>query len=300
MQRFEFQVNEKFHRRRLDEFLFDSFTSFSKAYIRRVVKAEQCQVNGYIANTGVSLRCNDFVEVIVEPEQGKAMTPQKMRLKIVYEDEALIVIDKKNGLLVHPTHFERDKTLLNGITYYLNEYREAGDGFVRPHLVHRLDRETSGLLVVAKTSESSARLCRQIKKKVFKKKYLALVEGAVKSDKGEIDAPIGRDAELKRHLVVADGKASLSRYEVLTRTAKRTLLEMEPVSGRTNQLRIHCDHIGHPICGDEVFGGDPEERLCLHASGVSLIHPTTGTSLSFDSIEPDFVKQNVDGKPVTS
>ncbi|NNE65870.1 MAG: RluA family pseudouridine synthase [Pyrinomonadaceae bacterium] len=283
MKRFEFQVDESFHRKRLDEFLFNEFTHYSKAYLRGAVKRELCQVNGYIANTGIELRENDFVEIFVEPDKARAMEAQKMELEIVFEDSAIIVIDKPAGILVHPTHFERDGTILNGLTFYLNKGREPGERFIRPHLVHRLDRETSGILVVAKTAKASRSLCRQIKKKRFRKIYHALVEGVVGSDSGEVNVPIGRDPELKKHLVVRGGKPSISRYKVLKRMEDRTLVQLEPVTGRTNQLRIHCAHLGNPIVGDELHGSDGTERLCLHASSVNFMHPHTNEPMAINS-----------------
>ncbi len=288
MKRFEFQIGENFHRRRLDEFLFDRFTDYSKAYLRRIVRDELCEVNGFIANTGVELRRDDFIEIRVEVEKAKSMIPQEIPLKIVYEDAEIMVIDKQYGLLVHPTHFERDGTILNGLAYHLNAGRTEGDEFVRPHLVHRLDRETSGLLVVAKTAAASKNLCRQIKKQEFKKGYLALIEGYPPGESGEISAPIGRDEQLKRHQVMKNGKESVSKFWVIDKGKEFTRVSLEPVTGRTNQLRIHCAHFGHPIAGDEVYGARPFRRLCLHASNLTFRHPMSGNQISFESLDADF------------
>lgn len=290
MNRFEFQVSENHHRMRLDNFLFDRFTQFSKAYLRSIVKNGLCEVNGYLANSGLELRENDFVEVRIETGKAKAMQAQEMPIEVVYEDDAIMVVEKQHGILVHPTHYERDGTLLNGLTYYLNHNQGGGASFVRPHLVHRLDRETSGLLVLAKTVEASGKLCRQIKKQAFLKRYIALVKGNVSGERGEIDAPIARSPELKRHLVHGDGKPCKSRYEVIKKGEIRTQLMLEPVSGRTNQLRIHCAHIGHPIVGDDLYGGPDHDRLCLHASELGFRHPKSNEPLIFTSIEPSFLQ----------
>ena len=291
MERFELEVGESFHRRRLDEFLFHTFRNYSKAYLREVVKRGLCEINGYSANAGIELRRDDFVEVLIDPVRSKAMVPALMDLDVVYEDADLIVIDKAPGVLVHPTHFERDGTLLNGLSHYLNQNQTDSSEFIRPHLVHRLDRETSGLIVVATNSDASRRLCRQIKKKKLQKRYLALVRGRVTQEKGEIEAPIIRDPELKQHLVRSDGKPSVSRYRVSGRFADTTLLELEPVTGRTNQLRIHCAEIGHPIVGDRLYSDSKTDRLCLHASRLEFWHPTTNEKLHFDSDRPDFLKE---------
>lgn len=280
--RFEFQIDEKFHKKRLDEFLFNEFTAMSKAYLRRVVKEKNCQINGFNANTGIILKTNDFVEIEVNINQEKGMKAEKMPLDIVFEDQEIIVIDKPCGMLVHPTNYERNGTLLNGLTYYLNQNSNSSF-FIRPHLIHRLDRETSGLIVIAKNQKASRILCNYFKRKLFEKKYLALVEGNLEKDFGEIDAPIGRNAEIKKWLVIEDGKNALTKFKVIKQFSDSALLELEPVTGRTNQLRIHCAFIGHPIIGDELHAGRVFQRLCLHASNLGFWHPNGGKFLEFES-----------------
>lgn len=281
MTRFEFQIQENFHKKRLDEFLFNEFTGLSKAYLRRVVKEGFCEINGYVANRGIVLKSTDYVEVEIDEDQEKGMKAEEMPLDIVFEDGEIIVIDKPNGLLVHPTNYERNGTLLNGLTHYLNRNRN-GELFIRPHLIHRLDRETSGLILIAKKPKTSKVLCSHFKKKLFEKKYLAMVEGVPKTDEGEIDQPIGRDEVERRWKVMNDGKSSQTKYKVLERFEDKTLLELEPITGRTNQLRIHCNHIGHTILGDEMHGGREYERLCLHASKLSFWHPKGNERMKFE------------------
>lgn len=290
LKNFEFQIPEKFHKKRLDEFLFNEFRSMSKAYLRGVVKNGFCEVNGYIANTGNKLRTNDFVEIKVDLDQTKAMKAEQMPLAIVFEDKEIIVINKPCGMLVHPTNYERNGTLLNGLTYYLNS-ESKGDLFIRPHLIHRLDRETSGLILIAKNPRASRILCNQFKKKSFEKKYIALVERVVEKDSGEINASIGRDENERRWKVMKGGKISQTKFKVLRRFDDKTLLELEPVTGRTNQLRIHCNYIGHPILGDEMHTDKEFSRLCLHASKLGFRHPNDGNFLEFRSdISKEFIK----------
>jgi 23S rRNA pseudouridine1911/1915/1917 synthase len=282
---FEFQIEESFHKKRLDEFLFNEFRSMSKAYLRRVVKEGFCELNGYVANGGNKLKTKDFVEITVDVDQAKGMKAEKIPLDIVFEDNQIIVINKPVGMLVHPTNYERDGTLLNGLNHYLNQDKN-NPLFIRPHLIHRLDRETSGLILIAKNPQASKVLCSHFKRKLFEKKYLAMVGGVVKKDFGEINAPIGRDEEERRWKVIDNGKASQTRYRVLERYSDKTLLELEPVTGRTNQLRIHCDHIGHPILGDQMHRGKAFPRLCLHASKLSFWHPTHNQRMKFDAEIP--------------
>lgn len=288
IKKFEFQTEEKFHKKRLDEFLFNEFQSLSKAYIRRVVKEKKCEINGYQANTGIILRENDFIEIEIDVNQEKGMKAEKMPLEIVFEDSEIIVINKPIGMLVHPTNYERNGTLLNGLTYYLNQNLQ-NKNFIRPHLIHRLDRETSGLILIAKNPKASKILCSHFKRKLFEKKYLALVEGIVEEDFGEIKASIGRDENERKWKVMENAKPSHTKFEVIKRFKDKTLLELEPVTGRTNQLRIHCNYLGHPILGDKMHNNTNFDRLCLHASKLSFWHPNGSEKLAFENTQPEFL-----------
>jgi 23S rRNA pseudouridine1911/1915/1917 synthase len=280
--KFEFQIEETFHRRRLDEFLFNKFGSLSKMYLRDVIKADKCEVNGYTVNSGKILKKNDFVEIEIDLERETAMKPQKIPLEIVYEDKHIIIVNKPSGLLVHPTHREKNGTLLNGLSYYLNQENSDSEK-IRPGLVHRLDKQTSGLLVVTKNQKALKFLTIHFKRKLVEKKYLALVEGIVKDDEGKIIAPIGRYAEEKIWNIKTDGKYAETRFWVKERFSDKTLLELEPVTGRTNQLRIHCAFIGHPIIGDVKYEAREFERLCLHAFRLGFHHPISSDWIEFES-----------------
>jgi 23S rRNA pseudouridine1911/1915/1917 synthase len=287
--KFEFQIEERFHRKRVDEFLFNKFDSLSKMYLRDVIKAEKCEVNGFTANSGVVLKTNDFVEIHVDLERETAMRPQQMPLEIVFEDQHIVIINKPSGLLVHPTHREKNGTLLNGLAYYLNQEKLDYE-VIRPGLVHRLDKQTSGLLVVTKTQRSLKTLTNHFKRKLVRKRYLALVEGVVEENEGKIVAPIGRFAEEKIWNVKEDGKYAETRLWVKERLFDKTLLELEPVTGRTNQLRIHCAHIGHPIVGDVKYGAKEHMRLCLHAFRLGFHHPNSNVWTEFEIGLPEEIK----------
>ena len=278
--RFGIQVEAAENRKRLEDLLFDRFRRLSKLYLRELIKTEKCEVNGRFENRGHRLRTDDFVEIELDPDRENSMVPQEMPLSIIFEDSDLIVLLKPAGVLVHPSHRDRSGTLLNGLSHYLDR---EGTRHIRPGLVHRLDKETSGLLVVAKNTKAHARLAKQFEKKTVEKRYAALVDGIVKDDSGEIDLPIGRYVDEKRWGVKDDGRPSLTRYNVLRRGRDMTLLQLEPVTGRTNQLRIHCAAIGHPIMGDTERGGRPAARLCLHAQHLKFRHPSSGSILEFDS-----------------
>ena len=289
--------------------LFDRFGALSRMYIRDVVKAENCDVNGRFENVGYRLRERDFVEIYLDLTRETAMKPQEIPLNVVYEDDQILVVDKPAGMLSHPTHREKSGTLLNGLTHHLNRNRikntdqnPFGNGsrqqtpgsaemfhspplfsFIRPGLVHRLDRETSGLMVIAATAGAHRKLAGQFQRKLVTKRYFALVSGTVSGEAGGISAPIGRIAEEKRWTVIGSGKYAETRWRVIGRFADSTLLELEPITGRTNQLRIHCAHIGHPIVGDESRGGRSFTRLCLHSGYLRFRHPASNDFMEFNS-----------------
>lgn len=287
---------------RLEDFLLDHFPRLSKMYLRDAVKAGRCEVNGRNENIGHRLKPDDLIEIVLDPERETAMRPEKIDLDIVHEDSDIIVVNKPAGMLVHPSHRENSGTLLNALAYYLNKSKPpavaggltidaetvnddrvqppattgGSDKTIRPGLIHRLDKQTSGLVVVAKNARAHRIMCNHWMKKRVEKRYLALVGGRVRNDEGTIEAPIGRYAELKHWSVKEGGKHAETRFWVRERYADTTLLELEPVTGRTNQLRIHCELIGHPIVGDTSRGGREFERLCLHAYKLAFPHPTGG------------------------
>lgn len=268
------------HKKRLEDFLFDRFRGLSKLYLREIVKNERCEVNGRFENRGHRLRPNDFIEVVLDLERQNSMVPEDIPLDIVFEDSDLIVINKPVGMLVHPSHREKTGTVLNALSHYLN--KGNGPAHIRPGLIHRLDRDTSGLLMAAKNTRAHARVGIQFEKKRVDKRYMALVEGIVPEDRGTITSPIGRYADEKLWSVKPDGKLSETRFRVRKRFDDASLLELEAVTGRTNQLRIHCADIGHPIVGDTQRGGREFKRMCLHSYRIIFRHPSTGLRIELE------------------
>ena len=282
-QKYEITIPDGVVRVRLEEYLFGRFHGLSRMYIRDVIRNGQCEVNGRIENKGKRISRGDFVEIELDIDRESAMRPQEIPLDIVFEDNDLIVINKLAGMLVHPTHREKSGTLLNGLTFYLNDGARAS-AFVRPGLVHRLDKETSGLIVIAKSTRVHRILARQFQRRSVEKKYLALVEGVVKKNEGTVAENIGRYTDEKRWDLKTEGKRAETNFRVLERNAETTLLELEPVTGRTNQLRIHCAATGHPIVGDVKRLGREFERLCLHSSRLSFDHPNRGERVELESL----------------
>lgn len=296
---FYFEAEKAAHRKRLDEFLFENFSSLSKMYLRDVLKKENCEVNGYIANAGIILKQNDFVEIEVDTARETAMKPEAIPLEIIFEDAEILIVNKPAGMLAHPTHRDKNGTLLNALSYHLNSRFRIEDSrlenkkfkiqnpkskIIRPGLIHRLDKKTSGLMIISKTLRAHRIISKHFQRKLVEKKYLALVEGIIEKDAGIIAAPIGRFAELKHWNVKTDGKPAETRFRVLEKRKDTTLVELEPVTGRTNQLRIHCAYIGHPIVGDEERGGREFTRLCLHAYKIGFPHPGDNRLLQIENV----------------
>lgn len=269
-QSFHFHIGDEESGLRVDEFLAARFGSLSRMRIASLICAGACLVNQHTAQAGWRVVTGDRVELALAEGAPTAMDPEPLPLEIVYEDSHLVVVVKPAGLLVHPTKNVKQGTLANALAYHLNrDFYGDEDGaktrlslpahgeahtLVRPGIVHRLDRATSGLMVIAKTNRALSTLSRHFHRRLVKKRYIALVSGLLGEDAGTIKARIGRDpAREPKWWVTESGKDAETRLLVRERFNRTTLVELEPVTGRTNQLRIHCAYSGHPIIGDEVY-----------------------------------------------
>jgi 23S rRNA pseudouridine1911/1915/1917 synthase len=307
--------------KRIDQLLFERLGGLSRMRIRNLIEAG-CRLNGGPGRAGLKVASGDIVELMVPAGPPSSMDPDPIPLDIVYEDAEILVVVKPPGMLAHPTRGVKRGTLINALAYHLNIVgsKPAGDpqsieasgsipgavaidatpSSVRPGLVHRLDRATSGLMVIAKTQRALVTLSKHFRRRLVEKRYLALVRGRLNKTEGIIDAPIGRDPDHRpRWRVLTNGKPAETRFKVLDRGEDATLVELEPMTGRTNQLRIHLAFIGHPIVGDELYddaskpgiagdaglpvSGAHSVRLRLHALSLAFHHPTTGEWLSFTS-----------------
>lgn len=291
---FHFIAGPRDFNKRLDSFLFERLGQLSKIHITNLVEKGACAVNQRAVQAGLHLKEGDEVVFTIESVPHNAMTPEEIPLRIIHEDEAIIVVVKPSGMLVHPTLSVKSGTLLNALAFHFNQNstrNDFGSTFIRPGLVHRLDRETSGLMVITKTQEALSRLTRHFQRKVVEKRYLALVQGCLDQDEIKITAPIGRDeSQTPKWRTMENGKTSETNLRVVERYKGKTLVELEPITGRTNQLRIHCAFIGHPIIGDKLRAGLTHVRLCLHASDLAFFHPVTNEWLTFYSPLPDEIE----------
>jgi len=285
-----FEAGPESEGQRLDIFLAARIGWLSRTRIKEAIRKGYCTVNDRPGETGMRLRVGDKIWISVEPRLPSAMCPEPIPLEVIYEDESLAVVIKPAGMVVHPTAGIKTGTLANALSYRWNpalmEYWQSGQlppqPPVRPGFPHRLDRLVSGLMVVARTPTVLRELAGAFATRRVKKRYVAIVAGRILEASRTIQARIGRLSNVQpRWRVTPKGKRAVTRLWVRERAEEATLVELQPVTGRTNQLRIHCAYIGHPILGDPVYGAPPAPRLCLHASLLGFPHPITGQWMEF-------------------
>lgn len=289
-ERIYLQVTQDQNKFRLEDFLLEQFPTMSKIYLREIVRDEKCEVNGEIQNRGYRLKTNDFVEIELETGDRNLIAPENISLEILFEDEDILVLNKPAGMLVHPSKKVRNGTLLNAAAFHLNnrEPINSSHKYIRAGLIHRLDKETSGIVLLAKRPDAHRILCRHFQHRLVVKRYFALVNGQINNDLGTVKAPIGRYEESRFWDIKKDGKNAETNFWVISRYEDKTLVELEPVTGRTNQLRIHMAFIGHPILGDTKYKGIEAARLCLHAYKLGFHHPTGKNWIEFET-KADFI-----------
>ena len=293
---YNFTVSQEDLGKRIDVFLTDKLKdNHSRTFIQRLILSKDILLNSQPVKSKHKLNLGDNIQVTVSESAAHQINPEDIKLKVIYEDEDILVIDKPSGLVVHPGAGNLCGTLVNALLAYTKNLSDVNPQ--RPGIVHRLDKETSGVMVVAKNNPAHLRLVRQFSTHRIKRKYIAIVKGKVECDEGIIDLPIGRHKrDFKRQAVsFVNSRPAITNYKVLRRFADyTTLLELSPQTGRTHQLRVHLAHLGHPILGDSKYGtaAQPDfPRLALHALELEFSHPKTKKSLSFSSELPaEFTK----------
>lgn len=279
---------------RLDSFL-SSLSQLSRSQVQRLIEKGRVWVNEKPGKKDHKVKAGEAVVLSPLPDQPSDLCPEAIPLMVLFEDESIIVLNKEPGIVVHPAPGHPSGTLVHALLHHCPDLGAIG-GILRPGIVHRLDKETSGLLVAAKSQEAHQSLSLQFKSRKVKKQYLALVLGKVSPDRGEVEVPIGRCLGDRKKMGVRTGKAraAVTRYRVLERFPGLTLLEVTPETGRTHQIRVHLAHLGHPILGDQVYGGRRKagrgrvgggeiiaKRQMLHAWHLSFLHPKSGEYLTF-------------------
>ena len=281
---------------RIDKVLAHQFNQFSRSHLQKWIEDGNVRVNGQPVKPKYKLAVGD--QVVIEPEapQKVDLTPEKIPLDIWYEDDAVIVVNKPQGMVVHPDTGHPDHTLVNALLYH--SPLSTINGEFRPGIVHRIDKDTSGLLMVAKNDLAHRSLAAQLKAKTNQREYVALVHGVIKQDAGTIDAPIGRSKkDRKKQAVVSDGRHAVTHFKVLHRFRHYTLISCRLETGRTHQIRVHMKSIGHPLAGDPLYGPRktlPGRGQYLHARLLGFKHPRTGKELVFTAPLPEYFQQMLD------
>ena len=276
---------------RLDNYLSDLFENFSRSYLQKLIKDGKVLINGEIKKTSYKVRLGDKVAIEAAEEKEIIIHPQNIPLEIVFEDDNMAVVNKPSGMLTHPTSLETENTLVNALLYKYDENLSDINGHFRRGILHRLDRNTSGLLMIAKNNQTHEFLAEQIKERAIIKKYLAIVKGVVKQDSGVINLPIGRNPKHPEKMaVVEDGKPSITEFKVIKRFKDATFLELDLKTGRTHQIRVHLNHLHHPIVNDSLYGGSgfkvKTQEQVLQSYKLSFTKPLTNDIIELE-IEPD-------------
>ncbi|MGN0782514.1 MAG: RluA family pseudouridine synthase [Christensenellales bacterium] len=281
---------------RLDVFIAGATDDLSRAHALKLIEAGFAEVNGQLELKGKRIvkEGDEIVLKIPEP-QPTELKAENITLDIVYQDEWLAVINKQQGLTVHPANNVYSGTLVNALLWHLKDLSGI-NGDLRPGIVHRLDKDTSGLMVVAKNDAAHTELSRQIAAKECRRIYWALLEGVVKEDSGRVDKPIGRSPKDRKLMALRpDGRSAVTLYRVLERFEKNTLAEFELKTGRTHQIRVHAKFLGHPVVGDKAYGYKNQrfklDGQLLHAKRLEFKHPHTGETMSFESDLPEYFKK---------
>lgn len=280
--------------KRLDMFVLENIPDLTRSRIKSLIESGEIRVNGDIKKSGYAIKKGDAVSINILPPVEMSLMPYEYPLDIVYQDVDLAVVNKPCGMVTHPAPGSPKDTLVNALLYNLDNLSNI-NGVIRPGIVHRLDKDTSGLIMVAKTNKAHLSLSEQIASKECHRNYLALVDGIIKADDGVIIANIDRNKKDRKLMTVSrdSGRYAETHYKVLERYKKHCLVEFELKTGRTHQIRVHSKHIGHPIVGDLQYGGSTklyDKGQLLHAYKISFTHPTTGEFMEFTADMPNYFK----------
>ena len=290
------KVNEENVGKRIDSFIPMVQEDISRSMVQKLIEQKNIKVNGKETKHSYKLKLNDEIEIFVPEAKEINLKAQDIPLNVIYEDNDIIVINKPKGMVVHPANGNPDGTLVNAVMNLCKDSLSGIGGELRPGIVHRLDKDTSGAIIVAKNDKAHIALSEQLKNHEVKKTYLALVRGIIKENEATINMPIARSKKDRKKMDVdKDGKEAITHFKVLGRYKnKYTLLQINLETGRTHQIRVHLSHIGYPIIGDEVYSNGKNEwnvsGQCLHAWKLEFIHPITGKKISLEAEIPEYLK----------
>ena len=290
-------VDESCSNQRLDKYLSTYFSELSRSHIAKLIEEENCLVNEKVAKSSYKLKTGDVIEINIPEAKELEIEKEDIPLDIVYEDSDILIINKPQGMVVHPANGHYEHTLVNAILHHCHDLSGI-NGVMRPGIVHRIDKDTSGLICVAKNDKAHLSLAEQLKDHTMARTYVALVKGVIAENTGEINLPIGRDPHNRQKMAVtrSNSKEAITYFKVLQRFSDHTLVECHLKTGRTHQIRVHLSYIGYPVEGDPLYSGRKYDTLykngqLLVAVGLKLIHPSSNKEMEFKIDLPDYFKE---------
>ncbi len=299
----QFQVAEEFEDMRIDRYLAEICPDLSRSYVQKLLKSGDVEADGVKVKPSYRVSAGEVVELEVQAPSEPEILAQDMDLDIVYEDEDVILINKPKGMVVHPAAGHYEGTLVNGLMAHCKDQLSGINGMLRPGIVHRIDKDTTGILIVCKNDMAHRSIAAQLKEHSITRRYQAIVCGVIREEEGTVDAPIGRHPTDRKKMCVNEknGRHAVTHYRVLRRFANYTYIECRLETGRTHQIRVHMASLHHPILGDAVYG--PArcpfhlEGQTLHAGVLGFVHPRTGQYMEFTAPLPEYFKQLLDRLP---
>lgn len=296
----KFIIDENTANQRLDKFLSTELADFSRTHIAKIIDEGNCLVNSKVTKASFKLRVGDVIEINIPETKPLEIEKEDIPLDIVYEDDDILIINKPQGMVVHPANGHYEHTLVNAVMFYSDDLSGI-NGVARPGIVHRIDKDTSGLICVAKNDKAHLSLSEQLKDHTMSRTYIALVRGVIPENTGEINLPIGRDPHNRQKMAVTrtNSKEAVTYFKVLKRFSNNTLVECKLKTGRTHQIRVHMSYIGFPVEGDPLYAGKKYDTLykngqLLVATSLKLIHPSTNKEMEFNIELPDYFKEIID------
>lgn len=294
MEQFAYQIGPEEDDERLDKWMSSAIADLSRSYIQKCIKDNQVLINGKPQKASYRLKVDDEVVFHIPKAMEPAIEAENIPLSILYEDPDLLIVDKPKGMVVHPAPGHYSGTLVNAVMYHCRDNLSGINGVLRPGIVHRIDRDTTGSLIICKNDHAHNSIAEQLKEHTITRKYRAIVHGVIDAEEGTVNAPIGRDPKDRKKMAINEqnGKPAITHYKVLRRFQEYTYIECQLETGRTHQIRVHMSSIGHPLLGDEVYSQRKSPyHLCgqtLHAMVIGFIHPSSGEYLEITAPLPDY------------
>lgn len=292
-----FEVDNAYDGERLDKFLAVIYPAQSRTFFQKLIKEEHVMVNERIEKSNYRVSIEDVIQVEIPDAVPVAITPENIPLDILYEDEDLLIVNKAKGMVVHPCPGHYTGTLVNAVMYHCKENLSGINGEIRPGIVHRIDKDTTGSLIVCKNDASHKLIAEQIKEHTVTRRYRGIVRGVVKSESGRIEGAIGRHPTDRKKMAINEknGKPAVTHYKVLQTFANATYMEFELETGRTHQIRVHMASMGHPLLGDTIYGSEKNpyhlKGQTLHAMTIGFMHPKTGKYLEVSAPLPEYFEK---------